>query len=70
MDNYYNSDDLKKFGNIVDFKRKWAKNLGYYGEVFKEGVQPEKIIDCFGSIPCCSMPVLHRFTALMLMKRI
>jgi hypothetical protein len=24
--NYYNSDDLKKFGNIVDFQRKWAKN--------------------------------------------
>ena len=35
--NYYNSADLKKFGNITDFQ----KNLGdkffsYYGEVFKD----------------------------------
>ena len=35
--NYYNSEDLKKFGNISDFQ----KNLGekffdYYGDVFKE----------------------------------
>ena len=35
--NYYNSEDLKKFGNIADFQ----KNLGdkffdYYGEVFKD----------------------------------
>lgn len=35
--NYYNSKDLKKFGNVSDFQ----KNLGdkffdYYGEVFKD----------------------------------
>lgn len=35
--NYYNSEDLKKFGNVADFQ----KNLGdkffsYYGEVFKD----------------------------------
>ena len=37
MNNYYNSEDLKKFVNIADFQ----KNLGdkffaYYGEVFKD----------------------------------
>ncbi|MEC4004367.1 arsenosugar biosynthesis-associated peroxidase-like protein [Flavobacterium sp. SUN052] len=36
--NYYNSDDLKKFGNIVDFQKEMGeKFFGYYGEVFKEG---------------------------------
>lgn len=35
---YYNSEDLKKFGNITE----WQKELGdkffdYYGSVFKEG---------------------------------
>ena len=35
---YFNSEDLKKFGNIT----KWSETLGtkffdYYGEVFKEG---------------------------------
>src|SRR5690606_14687527 len=37
-DTYYNSEDLKKFGNITE----WQKELGdkffdYYGSVFKEG---------------------------------
>lgn len=37
-DTYYNSEDLKKFGNITD----WQKELGdkffdYYGSVFEEG---------------------------------
>lgn len=36
--NYYNSDDLKKFGNIVEFQKEMGdKFFGYYGEVFKEG---------------------------------
>ena len=44
MDNsYYNSADLKKFGNISD----WQPELGrkffdYYGEVFKEGALTER----------------------------
>lgn len=37
-DTYYNSEDLKKFGDITE----WQKELGdkffdYYGSVFKEG---------------------------------
>ena len=37
-DTYYNSEDLKKFGNITE----WQKELGdkffdYYGSVFEEG---------------------------------
>jgi alkylhydroperoxidase/carboxymuconolactone decarboxylase family protein len=36
--NYYNSDDLKKFGAIGDFQKEMAdKFFSYYGEVFKEG---------------------------------
>lgn len=38
MSNYYESEDLKKFGDIT----KWQKELGdkffdYYGKVFEEG---------------------------------
>ena len=36
--NYYDSDDLKKFGNLTQ----WSEELGnkffeYYGKVFEEG---------------------------------
>ena len=35
--NYYNSEDLKKFGNIADFQKNLgAKFFDYYGEVFKD----------------------------------
>ncbi|WP_207428999.1 arsenosugar biosynthesis-associated peroxidase-like protein [Pedobacter sp. SYSU D00535] len=38
MDNhYYNSDDLKKFGNVGEFQKELAdKFFSYYGEVFKD----------------------------------
>ena len=36
--NYYNSEDLKKFGNIGQIQKPMAdKFFDYYGEVFKEG---------------------------------
>ncbi len=36
--NYYESEDLKKFGNITEFQEKMGnKFFEYYGEVFKEG---------------------------------
>lgn len=35
--NYYNSKDLKKFGNIADFQKLLGdKFFSYYGEVFKD----------------------------------
>lgn len=35
--NYYNSADLKKFGNISDFQKVLGeKFFDYYGEVFKD----------------------------------
>lgn len=38
MKTYYNSEDLKKFGNIGEFQKPLAdKFFDYYGEVFKEG---------------------------------
>jgi alkylhydroperoxidase/carboxymuconolactone decarboxylase family protein len=38
MSNYYDSDDLKKFGDIGEFQKPLAdKFFDYYGEVFKEG---------------------------------
>ena len=38
MSNYYDSKDLKEFGNIGDFQKPLAdKFFDYYGEVFKEG---------------------------------
>ena len=37
-DHYYNSEDLKKFGNIAEFQKPLAdKFFGWYGEVFKDG---------------------------------
>ena len=37
-DHYYNSKDLGKFGNIVDFQKEMGeKFFAYYGEVFKDG---------------------------------
>ena len=38
MSNYYDSKDLKDFGNIGDFQKPLAdKFFDYYGEVFKDG---------------------------------
>lgn len=35
---YYNSEDLKKFGNIGEFQKELAdKFFSYYGDVFKDG---------------------------------
>lgn len=37
MSNYYNAEDLKKFGNISDFQKNLGdKFFGYYNEVFKD----------------------------------
>jgi len=37
-EHYYNSKDLAKFGNVVDFQKPMGeKFFAYYGEVFKEG---------------------------------
>jgi alkylhydroperoxidase/carboxymuconolactone decarboxylase family protein len=34
---YYNSEDLKKFGNVGEFQKELAdKFFGYYNEVFKD----------------------------------
>lgn len=36
--NYYESEDLKKFGNITEFQKSMGdKFFTWYGEVFKEG---------------------------------
>ncbi len=36
--NYYNAEDLGKFGNITDFQKEMGdKFFGWYSEVFKEG---------------------------------
>ena len=36
--NYFNPNDLKKFGNITEFQQSMGdKFFAYYGEVFKEG---------------------------------
>ncbi len=38
MANYYDSDDLKKFGGIADFSPELAERFfAWYGEVFKDG---------------------------------
>jgi len=44
MSNYYNPEDLKKFGKIGDLgASELAENFfGYYGEVFKEGALSER----------------------------
>ena len=35
---YYQSDDLKKFGNITEFQEELGKKFfDYYGSVFKDG---------------------------------
>lgn len=40
---YYNPEDLKKFGNITEFQEHLgAKFFDYYGEVFKEGALTER----------------------------
>lgn len=41
--NYYNADDLAKFGNIGEFHKGLAdKFFSYYGEVFDEGTLTAK----------------------------
>ena len=41
--NYYNADDLKKFGNIGEYQKEMAdKFFAYYGEVFKDGALTAK----------------------------
>jgi alkylhydroperoxidase/carboxymuconolactone decarboxylase family protein len=43
MSNYYDSKDLKKFGNIGDFQKPMAdKFFAWYGEVFQEGALTER----------------------------
>jgi alkylhydroperoxidase/carboxymuconolactone decarboxylase family protein len=43
MANYYNSEDLKKFGNIGEFQKELAdKFFSYYGDVFQEGALSAK----------------------------
>lgn len=38
MNSYYDSNDLKKFGNVADFQKAMGeKFFSYYGEVFKDG---------------------------------
>ncbi len=40
---YYNTEDLKKFGNIGEFQKEMAdKFFAWYGEVFKAGALSEK----------------------------
>ena len=40
---YFNPEDLKKFGNIVDFQKNYGeKFFQYYNEVFKEGALTER----------------------------
>lgn len=40
---YYNPEDLKKFGNVGDFQKPMAdKFFAYYGEVFKDGELTER----------------------------
>jgi alkylhydroperoxidase/carboxymuconolactone decarboxylase family protein len=41
--NYFDSADLKKFGNITEFQEAMGKKFfDYYGEVFKEGALTER----------------------------
>jgi alkylhydroperoxidase/carboxymuconolactone decarboxylase family protein len=43
MNHYYNSEDLKKFGNIGEFQKPLAdKFFDWYSEVFKEGALTER----------------------------
>ncbi len=43
MNHYYNSEDLKKFGNIGEFQKPLAdKFFDWYNEVFKEGALTER----------------------------
>jgi alkylhydroperoxidase/carboxymuconolactone decarboxylase family protein len=41
--NYFNRDDLKKFGKITEFQEQMGqKFFDYYAEVFKEGALTER----------------------------
>lgn len=43
MSSYYNSEDLKKFGEITEFQPNLGeKFFSYYGEVFKAGALSER----------------------------
>ncbi|HEY0055879.1 MAG TPA: arsenosugar biosynthesis-associated peroxidase-like protein [Pedobacter sp.] len=43
MSNYYDAEDLKKFGNIGEFQKELAdKFFSYYGEVFQDGALTAK----------------------------
>ncbi|MBS1517764.1 MAG: carboxymuconolactone decarboxylase family protein [Bacteroidetes bacterium] len=43
MDNYYQSKDLKKFGEVEEFNKDLAKKFfDYYGAVFAEGALTER----------------------------
>lgn len=40
---YFDPEDLKKFGDIVEFQKPMGKKFfDYYGEVFKEGALTER----------------------------
>lgn len=42
-ENYFNSDDLKKFKDITEFQEEMgSKFFEYYGSVFKEGALTER----------------------------
>lgn len=41
--NYFNKEDLKKFGNITDWQEEYGKKFfDYYASVFKEGALTER----------------------------
>ena len=43
MSNYYDAEDLKKFGNIGEFQKELAdKFFSWYGEVFKDSALSAK----------------------------
>lgn len=42
-DNYFNPDDLKKFGNISEWQEEYGKKyFDYYNSVFQEGALTER----------------------------
>ena len=59
---YYNSEDLKKFTNITD----WDKELGdkffnYYVNVCSRKIVFEReVFNCISCIPCCTLSLLYR----------
>jgi alkylhydroperoxidase/carboxymuconolactone decarboxylase family protein len=56
---YFNSEDLKKFGNITEFQKEMGdKFFDWYGEVFKEGAltKREKSLIALGVAHAISCP--------------